>query len=253
MGLLGSSLPEKYGCAGLNGVSYGLICQELERGDSGIRSFVSRAELAVHVPDLRLRQRRAAHALAARHGGGQGDRLLRPDRAARRLRPGQHEDACPPRRRRLGHQRLARCGSPTATWPTSPSSGRRPTTASRASCVEKGMPGFTAQEIKHKMTPARLGHQRAVLRQRARAGCQPPAQREGPEGPAGLPDPGPLRHHLGPDRRRHRLPGRSARTTPRSASCSAARWPPPRARRSRWPTWPAASPWRSCCRCSWAG
>ena len=41
LGLLGSSLPEQYGCAGLNGVSYGLICQELERGDSGIRSFVS--------------------------------------------------------------------------------------------------------------------------------------------------------------------------------------------------------------------
>ncbi len=40
LGLLGSSL-EGYGCAGLNGVSYGLICQELERGDSGIRSFVS--------------------------------------------------------------------------------------------------------------------------------------------------------------------------------------------------------------------
>src|SRR4249920_3341565 len=41
LGLLGSSLPEKYGCAGLNAVSYGLICQELERGDSGVRSFVS--------------------------------------------------------------------------------------------------------------------------------------------------------------------------------------------------------------------
>ena len=41
MGLLGSSLPAIYGGAGLNGVSYGLICQELERGDSGIRSFVS--------------------------------------------------------------------------------------------------------------------------------------------------------------------------------------------------------------------
>jgi glutaryl-CoA dehydrogenase len=40
LGLLGSSL-QGYGCAGLNGVSYGLICQELERGDSGIRSFVS--------------------------------------------------------------------------------------------------------------------------------------------------------------------------------------------------------------------
>ena len=41
MGLLGSTLPEQYGGAGLNGVSYGLICQELERGDSGLRSFVS--------------------------------------------------------------------------------------------------------------------------------------------------------------------------------------------------------------------
>jgi len=40
LGLLGSSL-DGYGCAGLNAVSYGLICQELERGDSGIRSFVS--------------------------------------------------------------------------------------------------------------------------------------------------------------------------------------------------------------------
>jgi glutaryl-CoA dehydrogenase len=40
LGLLGSSI-KGYGCAGLNGVSYGLICQELERGDSGIRSFVS--------------------------------------------------------------------------------------------------------------------------------------------------------------------------------------------------------------------
>jgi glutaryl-CoA dehydrogenase len=40
LGLLGSSL-EGYGCAGMNAVSYGVICQELERGDSGVRSFVS--------------------------------------------------------------------------------------------------------------------------------------------------------------------------------------------------------------------
>ncbi len=40
LGLLGSSI-EGYDCAGLNGINYGLICQELERGDSGIRSFVS--------------------------------------------------------------------------------------------------------------------------------------------------------------------------------------------------------------------
>jgi len=41
LGVLGANLPEKYGCAGLNNVAYGLIMQELERGDSGIRSFVS--------------------------------------------------------------------------------------------------------------------------------------------------------------------------------------------------------------------
>jgi glutaryl-CoA dehydrogenase len=41
LGLYGANLPETYGCAGLNNVAYGLIMQELERGDSGIRSFVS--------------------------------------------------------------------------------------------------------------------------------------------------------------------------------------------------------------------
>jgi glutaryl-CoA dehydrogenase len=40
MGLLGPSLTG-YGCAGVSPTAYGLICQELERGDSGIRSFVS--------------------------------------------------------------------------------------------------------------------------------------------------------------------------------------------------------------------
>jgi glutaryl-CoA dehydrogenase len=40
LGLFGSSI-DGYDCAGLNGVCYGLICQELERGDSGLRSFVS--------------------------------------------------------------------------------------------------------------------------------------------------------------------------------------------------------------------
>ncbi|RLA28306.1 MAG: acyl-CoA dehydrogenase [Gammaproteobacteria bacterium] len=40
LGLLGSSI-EGYDCAGMNAICYGLICQELERGDSGLRSFVS--------------------------------------------------------------------------------------------------------------------------------------------------------------------------------------------------------------------
>lgn len=41
MGLFGSTIEPEYGGAGLNNVCYGLVCQELERGDSGIRSFVS--------------------------------------------------------------------------------------------------------------------------------------------------------------------------------------------------------------------
>jgi len=41
LGIYGANLPEEYGCAGLNNVAYGLIMQELERGDSGVRSFAS--------------------------------------------------------------------------------------------------------------------------------------------------------------------------------------------------------------------
>ena len=40
LGILGSSI-EGYGCAGMNAISFGLICKELERGDSGLRSFAS--------------------------------------------------------------------------------------------------------------------------------------------------------------------------------------------------------------------
>ncbi|MEW6046982.1 MAG: acyl-CoA dehydrogenase family protein [Bacillota bacterium] len=41
LGFLGANLPETYGCAGINNVAYGLIMYELERIDSGLRSFVS--------------------------------------------------------------------------------------------------------------------------------------------------------------------------------------------------------------------
>ena len=40
LGFLGANL-EGYGCAGMNALEYGLVMQELERGDSGLRSFVS--------------------------------------------------------------------------------------------------------------------------------------------------------------------------------------------------------------------
>jgi glutaryl-CoA dehydrogenase len=50
LGMLGSTLPAKYGCAEMNNVAYGLVMQELERGDSGIRSFASVQSALVMYP-----------------------------------------------------------------------------------------------------------------------------------------------------------------------------------------------------------
>jgi len=50
LGLFGSNLPQKYGCVEMNNVAYGLVMQELERGDSGIRSFVSVQSALVMYP-----------------------------------------------------------------------------------------------------------------------------------------------------------------------------------------------------------
>jgi glutaryl-CoA dehydrogenase len=50
MGLFGATLPAEYGCAEMNNVAYGLVMQELERGDSGIRSFASVQSALVMYP-----------------------------------------------------------------------------------------------------------------------------------------------------------------------------------------------------------
>ena len=49
LGLLGVTLPEKYGCAGANYVSYGLVAREVERVNSGYRSMMSvQSSLVMH-------------------------------------------------------------------------------------------------------------------------------------------------------------------------------------------------------------
>ncbi len=50
LGMFGSTLPAKYGCAEMNNVAYGLVMQELERGDSGVRSFASVQSALVMYP-----------------------------------------------------------------------------------------------------------------------------------------------------------------------------------------------------------
>ena len=84
LGFFGANL-EGYGCAGMSNVEYGLVMQELERGDSGFRSFVSVQSALVHVPHLHLRIGRAEEYLAACHGQRQKTRLLRAHRARLRV------------------------------------------------------------------------------------------------------------------------------------------------------------------------
>ena len=104
MHLFGSTLSD-YGLPGLDNVAYGLIMQELERGDSGLRSFVSRPVRARHVPDPRLRFAGAEGPLDPGAREREGDRLLRPDRAGLRLEPRRDADDREEGRRRIRLER----------------------------------------------------------------------------------------------------------------------------------------------------
>ena len=91
LGFLGANL-EGYGCAGMSNVEYGLIMQELERGDSGLRSFVSVQGALVMYPIYTYGSEEQKAEVAAEAAIGRGDRMLRPDRARIRLEPGGHAD-----------------------------------------------------------------------------------------------------------------------------------------------------------------
>ena len=56
LGLFGVTLPQEYGCAGANNIVYGLAMQELERGDSAVRSFASVQSSLVMYPIFHIRQ-----------------------------------------------------------------------------------------------------------------------------------------------------------------------------------------------------
>ena len=118
LGFFGANL-EGYGCAGMSNVEYGLIMQELERGDSGVRSFVSVQGALVMYPIFTYGSRRTEAAMAAAPAKRRSGRLFRTHRAGLRLEPRRHADyraarwrrLDPERRENLDHQRHAgRCG-----------------------------------------------------------------------------------------------------------------------------------------------
>ena len=104
MGLFGATIKE-YDLPGLNHVAYGLIMQELERGDSGLRSFASVQSGLVMYPIYTYGSQRAARLLDSEARRRRKDRLLRPDRARLRLQSRRHAHLRAQGRRLLGPQR----------------------------------------------------------------------------------------------------------------------------------------------------
>ena len=105
MGYLGAPVAEQYGGRGLDFTGYGLIVEEIGRGDSAMRTVVSRPDLARLRLDRALGRRGPEAALAAATDLGRGFRLLRADRARHRLRRGQPAHPGGEDRRRLANQR----------------------------------------------------------------------------------------------------------------------------------------------------
>lgn len=151
LGLLGATLPEEYGCAGLNSVSYGLICQELERGDSGLRSFASvQSSLCMYpiyaygseeqkrrwLPDMAAGKVIGCFGLTEAHGGS--------DPANMKTHARRHGDdwVLNGSKMWITNGNLAHIA---IVWAQTDE-------GIQGFLVEKDFAGFSAQEIKHKMS-----------------------------------------------------------------------------------------------------
>ncbi|HYG06070.1 MAG TPA: acyl-CoA dehydrogenase family protein [Stenotrophomonas sp.] len=151
LGLLGATLPSQYGGGGLDAIAYGLICQELERGDSAMRSFVS------------VQSSLCMYPIFAYGDEGQRQRWL-PEMAAGRLigcfglteaDGGSDPAAMRTRARRDGGDWLI---DGAKLWITNGSIAdlaivwAQTDEGVRGFVVERGTPGFSAQDIGQKMS-----------------------------------------------------------------------------------------------------
>ncbi|MDP4308655.1 acyl-CoA dehydrogenase family protein [Stenotrophomonas geniculata] len=151
LGLLGATLPAEYGGGGLGAVSYGLICQELERGDSGLRSFVSvQSSLCMYpiyaygseeqrqqwLPAMARGELIGCFGLTEAHGGSDPASMK-----TRAVRDGSDW--------RISGSKMWITSGPVADlaiiWAQTED-------GIQGFVLEKGMAGFTTQEIKHKMS-----------------------------------------------------------------------------------------------------
>ncbi|CCP13955.1 glutaryl-CoA dehydrogenase [Stenotrophomonas maltophilia SKK35] len=151
LGLLGATLPAEYGGGDLGAVSYGLICQELERGDSGLRSFVSvQSSLCMYpiyaygseeqrqqwLPAMARGELIGCFGLTEAHGGSDPGSMK-----TRAVRDGSDW--------RISGSKMWITSGPVAdlaiVWAQTED-------GIQGFVLEKGMAGFTTQEIKHKMS-----------------------------------------------------------------------------------------------------
>lgn len=151
LGLLGATLPAEYGGGGLGAVSYGLICQELERGDSGLRSFVSvQSSLCMYpiyaygseeqrqqwLPAMARGELIGCFGLTEAHGGSDPASMK-----TRAVRDGSDW--------RISGSKMWITSGPVAdlaiVWAQTED-------GIQGFVLEKGMAGFTTQEIKQKMS-----------------------------------------------------------------------------------------------------
>ena len=150
LGFLGANL-EGYGCAGMNNVEYGLVMQELERGDSGLRSFVSVQGALVMYPILTFGSEEQKQRWLPRLQSGSAIGcfgLTEPGF-------GSNPAGMLTRAKRDGADWVL---SGEKTWITNGSVAdvavvwARAEDGIRGFLIERGTPGFTAQEVAHKFS-----------------------------------------------------------------------------------------------------
>ncbi len=150
LGLFGANL-HGYGCAGMNNVAYGLVMQELERGDSGLRSFASvqggLVMYPIHTYGSEAQKERWLPRLASGQAIGCFG-LTEPDF-------GSHASGLRTRAEKRGSSFVL---SGTKRWITNGSLAdvalvwARTEDGIRGFLVERGTPGFEARDIKGKLS-----------------------------------------------------------------------------------------------------
>ena len=189
LGLLGVTVPEEYGCAGANYVSYGLVAREVERVDSGYRSMMSVQSSLVMYPIYTYGDETQRKKYLPKLGSGEWVGcfgLTEPDAgsdpAGMKTRAEKVADGY-----RLTGSKMWISNSPIAdvfvVWAKSAAHDNQ----IRGFILEKGMKGLVGAEDRRQAQLARLDHRRDRHGWRDRAGREPAAQRFRPEGSVRLP------------------------------------------------------------------